>query len=155
MTNDCHPNRACSQDTRRCWNKLRGEYIARRILLLLKKQRKEWWREGRDSEARGSLACCGAWGCRESDTTQRWNSNKMPGTGMGDGELPGDAEQNWGGVLLLPSGDLPRPTRFVFSPLGYAALWDSKTPLRPAGEMFPGVWKLLLHDSLSGMGLHH
>ena len=92
MTNDCHPNRACSQDTRQCWNKLRGEYIARRILLLLKKQRTN------DEERRETVRHGEAWraalGCRESDTTQRWNSNKMPGTGWGDGELPGDAEQN-------------------------------------------------------------
>ena len=31
-----------------------------------------------DDEGRGGLVCCGPWGCRESDTTERLNnSNKL------------------------------------------------------------------------------
>ena len=30
-----------------------------------------------DSEGQGSLARCGAWGCRESETTKRLNNNKL------------------------------------------------------------------------------
>ena len=41
---------------------------------------------------------------------------------------------------------------FVFSSI-YVAIWDFKTPYRPACERFPTVWKLLLHDSLPRMGL--
>ena len=26
-----------------------------------------------DGEGQGSLACCHPWGCKESDTTERWN----------------------------------------------------------------------------------
>ena len=29
-----------------------------------------------DSEGQGSLACCSSWGCKDSDMTQRLNSNK-------------------------------------------------------------------------------
>ena len=29
-----------------------------------------------DGEGQGSLACCSPWGCKESDTTERLNSNK-------------------------------------------------------------------------------
>ena len=29
------------------------------------------------SEGQGSLACCSLWGCKESDTTERLNSNSM------------------------------------------------------------------------------
>ena len=28
-----------------------------------------------DSEGQGSLVCCSAWGCKESDTTDRLNNN--------------------------------------------------------------------------------
>ena len=28
-----------------------------------------------DSEGRGSLVCCNPWGCKESDTAERLNSN--------------------------------------------------------------------------------
>ena len=28
-----------------------------------------------DSELQGSLACCGLWGCKESDTTEQFNNN--------------------------------------------------------------------------------
>ena len=28
-----------------------------------------------DSEGQGSLACCGPWGCKELDMTERLNSN--------------------------------------------------------------------------------
>ena len=30
-----------------------------------------------DGEGQGSLACCSSWGCKESDTTERLNSNKL------------------------------------------------------------------------------
>ena len=30
-----------------------------------------------DSEGQGSLACCSPWGCKESDTTERLNSNNI------------------------------------------------------------------------------
>ena len=29
-----------------------------------------------DSEGQGSLASCSPWGCKESDTTERWNNKK-------------------------------------------------------------------------------
>jgi len=30
-----------------------------------------------DGEGQGSLACCSSWGCKESDTAERLNSNKL------------------------------------------------------------------------------
>ena len=33
-----------------------------------------------DSEGQGSLACCRAWGHKESDTTERLNNSKNPST---------------------------------------------------------------------------
>ena len=30
-----------------------------------------------DGERQGSLACCSAWGCKESDMTERQNNNNM------------------------------------------------------------------------------
>ena len=30
-----------------------------------------------DGEGQGSLACCSPWGCKESDTTERLNNNKI------------------------------------------------------------------------------
>ena len=30
-----------------------------------------------DSEGQGGLACCSAWGCKESDTTGQLNNNVM------------------------------------------------------------------------------
>ena len=30
-----------------------------------------------DSEGQGSLACCTPWGCKESDTTEQLNNNKL------------------------------------------------------------------------------
>ena len=32
-----------------------------------------------DGEGQGSLACCGPWGCKELDTTERLNNNKLLG----------------------------------------------------------------------------
>ena len=29
-----------------------------------------------DGEEQGSLACCGPWGCKESDTTEQLSNNK-------------------------------------------------------------------------------
>ena len=29
-----------------------------------------------DCAGQGSLACCGSWGCKESDTTEQLNGNK-------------------------------------------------------------------------------
>ena len=31
-----------------------------------------WWTLGVD-DGQGGLACCGSWGCKESDTTERLN----------------------------------------------------------------------------------
>ena len=31
-----------------------------------------------DGEGQGSPACCSPWGCKESDTTERLNSNQVP-----------------------------------------------------------------------------
>ena len=30
-----------------------------------------------DSEGQGSLGCCSPWGCKESDTTEQLNNNKV------------------------------------------------------------------------------
>ena len=30
-----------------------------------------------DGEGQGSLACCGPWGCKESDMTERLNNSKL------------------------------------------------------------------------------
>ena len=30
-----------------------------------------------DSEGQGSLACCGPWGLKESDTTEQLNNNRL------------------------------------------------------------------------------
>ena len=29
------------------------------------------WTLGADDDGQGGLACCGSWGCKESDTTER------------------------------------------------------------------------------------
>ena len=34
-----------------------------------------------DGEELGSLSCCGPWGCKGSDTTERLNDNKREGDG--------------------------------------------------------------------------
>jgi hypothetical protein len=31
-----------------------------------------------DSEEQGSLVCCSLWGCKESDSAERLNSNRCP-----------------------------------------------------------------------------
>ena len=31
-----------------------------------------------DGEGQGSLACCSPWGCKESDTTEKLNNNRIP-----------------------------------------------------------------------------
>ena len=41
-----------------------------------------------DSEGQRSLACCSPWGCEESDTTERLNTNKeMPTRGPSAGQI--------------------------------------------------------------------
>ena len=35
-----------------------------------------------DGEGQGSLVCCSPWGCKELDTTERLNNNKI---GVGEG----------------------------------------------------------------------
>ena len=32
----------------------------------------------RDGEGQGSLVCCGPWGCKESDKTERLNNSNKP-----------------------------------------------------------------------------
>ena len=50
-------------------------------------------------EGRGSLACCSPWGCKESDTTERPNSDskgsKLQVMSLGDRHMFGQTYWNW------------------------------------------------------------
>ena len=51
-------------------------------------------------DGQGGLACCSPWGCRESDTTQRLNSNQAEGTARPAWRPLG----GWAGCVELAAG---------------------------------------------------
>ena len=114
--------------------------------------------EGRDSDARGSLACCSAQGRRvRHDSAMEQQQDARDGGGGKESWLETQSGTESGGVLSLPSGGLARPTLLLFFfPLPVMLPFEiPKLPTDPLVRGFPGVWKLLLlHDSLPGMALH-
>ena len=102
-----------------------------------------------------------AHGVTESDTTQRWNSNKMRETGVA-GRRAGwrhRAELRAEGCCRSPQvASLGLRGLFVFFFFPLPVMLPSEIPKLPTDPLvrgFPGVWKLLLlHDSLPGTGLH-
>ena len=67
-------------------------------------------------EGQGSLMCCSPWGCKESDTTERVNSNLMGGGGTAESRASGrgqiSATQLWAppwGCSLTAQLSLPFP----------------------------------------------
>ena len=64
-----------------CWEILRvGGEGGNRLRWLLWLNGHEFEQTLGDSEGQGSLACCSPWGCKESDTTERLNSNNKMGS---------------------------------------------------------------------------